>query len=122
MNLTTQEPADDNSTYFTLYDSTTLSKVDADPLGGLEYISRHPATAIPYLTLATFACALGIVGNITALFAVFSYKPLRNINNAILVNLALADLTVASLGDTFSVVGKCMGSSPEFVITDKLIQ
>ena len=76
-------------------------------LGGLKYISKHPGTAIPYLTIAILACILGVVGNIAVLFAVFSYKPLRNVNNAILVNLALADLTVASLGDTFSVVGKC---------------
>ena len=75
--------------------------------GGLQYISKHPGTAIPYLTIAILACILGVIGNIAVLLAVFSYKPLRNVNNAILVNLALADLTVASLGDTFSVVGKC---------------
>ena len=105
MEVGTHETIHDITTDPTLYKATHFPE-DVTLLGGLKYISKHPVTAIPYLTIAILACVLGVVGNIAVLFAIFSYKPLRNANNAILVNLALADLTVASLGDTFSVVGK----------------
>ena len=105
MEVATHETIQDITTESTLFKATHFPE-DVTLLGGLKYISKHPGTAIPYLTIAILACVLGVVGNIAVLFAIFSYKPLRNANNAILVNLALADLTVASLGDTFSVVGK----------------
>ena len=95
MEVATHETIQDITTDPTSYKATHFPE-DVTLLGGLTYISKHPVTAIPYLT----------IGNIAVLFAIFSYKPLRNANNAILVNLALADLTVASLGDTFSVVSK----------------
>ena len=105
MEVGTHETIQDITTDPTSYKVTHFPE-DVTLLGGLKYISKHPGTAIPYLTIAILACVLGVVDNIAVLFAIFSYKPLRNANNAILVNLALADLTVASLGDTFSVVGK----------------
>ena len=106
MDIVTQESIQDIVTTDPTSYKVTHFPEDVTLLGGLKYISKHPGTAIPYLTIAILACVLGVIGNIAVLLAIFSYKPLRNADNAILVNLALADLTVASLGDTFSVVGK----------------
>ena len=98
------------------------NEVELHPLGGLQFIRTFPAVAVPYLVITIAACVIGILGNTAALLAIFTYRPLRTWDNAILVNIALADLTVASLGDTFSVVGKsvafllcCEGSGGQTV-------
>ncbi|XP_023231574.1 probable G-protein coupled receptor No18 [Centruroides sculpturatus] len=49
-----------------------------------------------------------IVGNILVIISVFTYKPLRNVQNMFLVSLAVADITVAVLVMPFNVAYSIM--------------
>ena len=75
-------------------------------IGGPQYISSHPGAAFPYLVIASIACVIGTIGNLLVLYSIFNYAPLRKPDSVFLINLALADLTVASFGDPFGIVGK----------------
>lgn len=53
--------------------------------------------AIGTAVILTFIIILTIVGNILVILSVFTYKPLRIVQNFFIVSLAVADLTVAIL-------------------------
>ncbi len=74
-------------------------------IGGRQYIHDHPVAAIPYLVIATTAAIIGTIGNLLVLYSIFYYVPLRKPDSVFLINLALADLLVASFGDPFGIVG-----------------
>lgn len=75
-------------------------------IGGKHFVAKYPWTALPYLTIATVASGVGILGNLGVLIVIFAHKPLKNARNAFLVNLALADLLVTAIADPFGVIGK----------------
>ncbi|XP_044757914.1 probable G-protein coupled receptor No18 isoform X2 [Coccinella septempunctata] len=64
-----------------------------------------------YLTIITlsFIIFLTIVGNILVVLSVFTYKPLRIVQNFFIVSLAVADLTVAILVMPLNVVYIILG-------------
>nr|CAD7199583.1 unnamed protein product [Timema douglasi]CAD7410677.1 unnamed protein product [Timema poppensis] len=64
--------------------------------------------ALTALTL-TFLIILTIVGNILVILSVFTYKPLRIVQNFFIVSLAVADLTVAILVLPFNVAYSIIG-------------
>lgn len=64
-----------------------------------------------YLTILTltFIIFVTIVGNILVILSVFTYKPLRIVQNFFIVSLAVADLTVAILVMPLNVVYTILG-------------
>jgi 5-hydroxytryptamine receptor 1 len=64
--------------------------------------------AITALTL-TLIILLTVIGNILVILSVFTYKPLRIVQNFFIVSLAVADLTVALLVLPFSVAVQILG-------------
>ncbi|XP_072018180.1 melatonin receptor type 1A-like [Amphiura filiformis] len=58
-----------------------------------------------YIALTIFLSLVGTAGNILVIFAVFTSKKLRVLQNVFIVNLAVADLLVTSLVNPFAVVG-----------------
>lgn len=82
--------------------------------------ARYPSTigidlAIPQwqailLTLIlSFIIMVTIIGNTLVILSVFTYKPLRIVQNFFIVSLAVADLTVAILVLPFNVVNMIIG-------------
>lgn len=65
--------------------------------------------AIFLTILLSFIIVLTIVGNILVILSVFTYKPLRIVQNFFIVSLAVADLTVAILVLPFNVVNMMIG-------------
>lgn len=50
-----------------------------------------------------------VVGNVLVILSVFTYKPLRNVQNMFIVSLAVADITVAVLVMPFNVAYSILG-------------
>jgi octopamine/tyramine receptor len=65
--------------------------------------------AIATTVVLSFIILLTIVGNILVILSVFTYKPLRIVQNFFIVSLAVADLTVAILVLPFNVAYSIMG-------------
>lgn len=65
--------------------------------------------AILVTIVLTFIILLTIIGNILVILSVFTYKPLRIVQNFFIVSLAVADLTVAILVLPFNVANMVMG-------------
>ncbi|KDR16545.1 putative tyramine receptor 2 [Zootermopsis nevadensis] len=64
--------------------------------------------AITAVTLSSIIL-LTVVGNILVILSVFTYKPLRIVQNFFIVSLAVADLTVALLVLPFSIAVQILG-------------
>lgn len=65
--------------------------------------------AIIVTLILTFIILLTIIGNILVILSVFTYKPLRIVQNFFIVSLAVADLTVAILVLPFNVANMVIG-------------
>lgn len=65
--------------------------------------------AILITIILTFIIILTIIGNVLVILSVFTYKPLRIVQNFFIVSLAVADLTVAILVLPFNVVNMVLG-------------
>lgn len=85
-----------------------------EPYGNFSTI--FGSTAVPeweaILTIGTlsFFILLTIIGNILVILSVFTYKPLRIVQNFFIISLAVADLTVAvlvlPLNVAYSILGR----------------
>lgn len=65
--------------------------------------------AILLTIVLSFIIILTIIGNILVILSVFTYKPLRIVQNFFIVSLAVADLTVAVLVLPFNVANMIIG-------------
>lgn len=65
--------------------------------------------AILITIILTFIIVVTIIGNVLVILSVFTYKPLRIVQNFFIVSLAVADLTVAILVLPFNVVNMMIG-------------
>lgn len=65
--------------------------------------------ALGTVLVLTAIITLTIVGNILVILSVFTYKPLRIVQNFFIVSLAVADLTVAILVLPFNVAYSILG-------------
>lgn len=65
--------------------------------------------AIIVTVILTFIILVTIIGNILVILSVFTYKPLRIVQNFFIVSLAVADLTVAVLVLPFNVANMIVG-------------
>lgn len=81
---------------------------------------RHPSVigvdlavpqwqAILVTIILTFIIFATIIGNVLVILSVFTYKPLRIVQNFFIVSLAVADLTVAVLVLPFNVANMMIG-------------
>lgn len=65
--------------------------------------------AILVTVILSFIIILTIIGNVLVILSVFTYKPLRIVQNFFIVSLAVADLTVAILVLPFNVANMMIG-------------
>ena len=87
-------------------DLPLLTEAREEAIGGHAYMGAHPYVAYTYLTYTSCLCLLGAIGNICVLSSFAVNKKLRLAQNTFLVNLALADLVVTTIGDPLSITGK----------------
>ena len=65
--------------------------------------------ALLTIVTLTFIILLTIIGNVLVILSVFTYKPLRIVQNFFIVSLAVADLTVAILVMPLNVIVSILG-------------
>lgn len=65
--------------------------------------------AVLITIILSFIIILTIIGNVLVILSVFTYKPLRIVQNFFIVSLAVADLTVAILVLPFNVANMMIG-------------
>ncbi|XP_055309542.1 octopamine receptor [Sitodiplosis mosellana] len=65
--------------------------------------------AILFTIILSFIIILTIIGNVLVILSVFTYKPLRIVQNFFIISLAVADLTVAILVLPFNVANMMIG-------------
>lgn len=100
-------------------DETVLEE---DSSGCMQQDIRYPSSVLSNITLAmpeweavltaitlSLIILLTVVGNILVILSVFTYKPLRIVQNFFIVSLAVADLTVAILVLPFNVAWSILG-------------
>ena len=68
-------------------------------------LNEEDLTDILYSVAMFLMSFTGILGNFMVIGAVFVHKKLRIIGNAFIVNLAVADLIICFIADTFGIVG-----------------
>lgn len=73
------------------------------PLG--DFIDKGIIIAFILGTIMIFT----IVGNIMVIYAIFTYRPLHNVQNMFLVSLAVSDIAVAVLVMPFNVAYNLLG-------------
>ena len=83
-----------------------LSDSMEEQIGGPAYMGARPYVAYTYLTYTSCLCLFGAIGNICVLSSFAVNKKLRSAQNVFLVNLALADLVVTTIGDPLSITGQ----------------
>lgn len=82
-------------------DTSSESVLDLNDVVSFAY-AVGTAVALGFIMLGT------MVGNILVILSVFTYKPLRNVQNIFLVSLAAADIAVATFVMPFNVVYSIM--------------
>lgn len=65
-----------------------------------------------FAVLMSFVIVTTVVGNVLVILSVFTYRPLRHVQNFYLVSLAVADLAVAVLVMPYNVVYSMLGFWP----------
>ena len=75
-----------------------------DPQLG-DFVDKGILIAIILGTIMIFT----IVGNILVIWAIFTYRPLHNVQNMFLVSLAVSDIAVAVLVMPFNVAYNLLG-------------
>ncbi|CAD5113097.1 unnamed protein product [Dimorphilus gyrociliatus] len=110
-----------NSTIFPSsdYDSTTWTNFPfyncSDCFGPTvvetedEVLSMSLAEAITFAILMSACICATVIGNILVVLSVFTYRPLRGVQNFFIVSLAVADLAVAGLVMPFNVANFILG-------------
>ncbi|KAJ8322100.1 hypothetical protein KUTeg_000571 [Tegillarca granosa] len=77
--------------------------------GRHQFVRERPEVAIPCLIILCLAAIIGTFGNILILLAIWKYKKLRHVETIFIVNLALSDLFVTTIGDPMSILAKLEG-------------
>lgn len=97
---------------FTIYDIEMTSTVNVsstsmdvgDDTGIHLYADEHVFNTI-LLAVTVTMTAFGCVGNALVIGAVLTHRKLRNLGNAFVVNLAVADLAVSAFINAFGIAG-----------------
>lgn len=102
--------------YTTLQGSTEAREVGCEPSQQVMYesvfgiaLAMPQWEAIGTAVILSLIIIVTIVGNILVILSVFTYKPLRIVQNFFIVSLAVADLTVAILVLPFNVANSIRG-------------
>ncbi|XP_069959522.1 probable G-protein coupled receptor No18 [Cherax quadricarinatus] len=87
-----------------------VSFITGDSNDGNEYIVKPTWEMVLTVVSLSLIIIFTIVGNVFVILSVFTYRPLRIVQNFFIVSLAVADLTVAvfvlPLNVTYSIIGK----------------
>lgn len=76
-------------------------------VGGMSFFYKYFDECFPYIFFNSFGVVFGITGNLMIMGAVACSRELRKSSTNILIfNLAIADLLITSIVDTFMFVGK----------------
>jgi hypothetical protein len=111
-------PWDDNSLmadatptiYSILADTTNVStqqRVHSDV--STHELSMSTVEALAFVGLTTVCIAFAVVGNVLVILSIFTYRPLRDAQNAFVVSLACADLAVTVFVMPFNVANYVQG-------------
>lgn len=90
----------------TNYTLLNVSFSDEIIFGRHQFVRERPEVAIPCLIILCVAAIIGTFGNLLILSAILKYRDLRSVETIFIVNLALSDLFVTTIGDPMSMLGK----------------
>ena len=105
------------------------SPQEVEEIGGIRYLYKYLGVYLPYMILMSVGTVAGIIGivwtqtfgklylfhfqnfkfnkgNTLIILAVAFSNELKTITNALIVNLAVSDILIASFSNSFSAVGK----------------
>ncbi len=106
----------DNAIHVPSDNGTSLPpSTTADPDGNSTSGPDGPAAglalqeAVPFSILMSLCICATVVGNILVILSVFTYRPLKGVQNFFIVSLAVADLAVALLVMPFNIVNFVLG-------------
>ncbi len=75
--------------------------------GGLKFLFNNLGVYLPYSIFAAMGAVFGTFGNLLIMAAILCTKELlKTTKNAIIFNLALSDLIISAIVDSFTIVGK----------------
>ena len=77
---------------------------------GIKFLLHYLAEYLPYTFLSGLAVFVGIVGNLLITGAILVTKELQSTSNLIVFNLAVADILISLIVDTFTLVGLFEGA------------
>jgi len=99
--------------------SRAATAVDGSEFGVWNVTQDLPVDPLPitpvsvvFAVLMSVVIACTIVGNVLVVMSVFTYRPLRHVQNFYIVSLAVADLAVALLVMPYNVVYSMLGYWP----------
>ena len=80
---------------------------ETEEIGGLKFLLNNLGILLPYLTFLVLGTVFGVLGNLLIMAAVIFSKELRTTTkNAFIFNLAVSDLIISGIVDSFVAVGK----------------
>jgi len=114
----------------TKINNTFASDLSYFNIGGLEFFLENLADYLPYTTISALATVfgklyflirllkfiqafhfvLGTFGNLVIIGSILCTKELQTVTNSLILNLALSDLLISCLIDSFTVVGRKISS------------
>ena len=78
----------------------------AQPEDGYDFFLLHIPDYLPYIIMNIIGTICGVLGNILIIGSILCTKKLHTRASIIIANIALADLFISSITDTFAVAGK----------------
>ncbi|XP_071481521.1 melatonin receptor type 1B-B-like [Diadema antillarum] len=96
----------EKNTSWTIDPSASPLSTSSDHPSG--YVNFYPDEKVVHMIVLVWTAIIlvcGSVGNILVIAAVLLHKNLRNVGNVFIVNLAVADLSVSTIVNSFGIVG-----------------
>lgn len=82
-----------------------MNNTQSNQIGGVEYLMENFHVYFPYTFISGLVTVTGTIGNLIIMGAIIQSKELQTTTNALIFNLALSDLLISSIVDSFTVVG-----------------
>lgn len=78
---------------------------NTEEIGGIKFLMKNLAIYLPYITLTSIGTVIGVLGNLLIIAAILLTKELKKITNLLIFNLAVSDLMIAAVSNSFSTIG-----------------
>ena len=92
-----------------VYGDNLTTQVGVATAQGNKTLAMSLGEAVTFAVLLSICICATIIGNILVILSVFTYRPLRGVQNFFIVSLAVADLAVAILVMPFNVANFIIG-------------